>query len=224
MARAVYAPAEFQSNTAASLTLSLPNPVHRTKCEQHRDVVEKALNEAVGAAVTLTRVRADESGDGGGTSDGDGGGAGGGSQNSAGAQDGDSSSVDAGASRATGAANEAGERGRSEGDSAADDIAHDEGPGTAAGSPFGDDSVAATDVAQQTPRQAAEPKSADASNGLEPSADGGNGSSDAEIHVLPQDHEVDLGDLVDAPPESVKTPIDRLAEAFPGSELVEDTY
>lgn len=39
---------------------------------------------------------------------------------------------------------------------------------------------------------------------------------------LPDDHEVDLDDLVDAPPESVKTPIDRLAEAFPGSELIED--
>jgi len=41
---------------------------------------------------------------------------------------------------------------------------------------------------------------------------------------LPQDDEVDMDDLVDAPPESVKTPIDRLAEAFPGSELVDDPY
>ncbi len=36
------------------------------------------------------------------------------------------------------------------------------------------------------------------------------------------DEDVDLDDLVDAPPESVKTPIDRLAEAFPGSELVDE--
>jgi DNA polymerase-3 subunit gamma/tau len=28
--------------------------------------------------------------------------------------------------------------------------------------------------------------------------------------------------LTDAPPESVKTPIDRLADAFPGSELLAD--
>jgi len=41
---------------------------------------------------------------------------------------------------------------------------------------------------------------------------------------LPQDDEVDLDDLVDAPPETVKTPIDRLAEAFPGSEMVDDQY
>jgi DNA polymerase-3 subunit gamma/tau len=41
---------------------------------------------------------------------------------------------------------------------------------------------------------------------------------------LPDDDEVDLDDLVDAPPEAVKTPIDRLAEAFPGSEMVDDQY
>ncbi len=42
------------------------------------------------------------------------------------------------------------------------------------------------------------------------------------VHVLPDDDDVDLDDLIDAPPESVKTPIDRLAEAFPGSELIEE--
>ena len=36
------------------------------------------------------------------------------------------------------------------------------------------------------------------------------------------DHEIDLSELTDAPPESVKTPIDRLAEAFPGSEMMSD--
>ncbi len=36
------------------------------------------------------------------------------------------------------------------------------------------------------------------------------------------DEDVDLSSLTDAPPESVKTPIDRLAEAFPGSELMVD--
>jgi DNA polymerase-3 subunit gamma/tau len=39
---------------------------------------------------------------------------------------------------------------------------------------------------------------------------------------LQHDDEIDLDDLVDAPPESVKTPINRLAEAFPGSELIEE--
>ncbi|MDJ0767239.1 MAG: DNA polymerase III subunit gamma/tau [Ilumatobacter sp.] len=36
------------------------------------------------------------------------------------------------------------------------------------------------------------------------------------------DEDIDLGELTDAPPESVQTPIDRLAEAFPGSELISD--
>jgi len=39
---------------------------------------------------------------------------------------------------------------------------------------------------------------------------------------LPDDDDVDLDGLIDAPPESVKSPIDRLAEAFPGSELIEE--
>jgi DNA polymerase-3 subunit gamma/tau len=34
--------------------------------------------------------------------------------------------------------------------------------------------------------------------------------------------EIDLSELTDAPPESVKTPLDRLAEAFPGSELLHE--
>ena len=40
--------------------------------------------------------------------------------------------------------------------------------------------------------------------------------------AVPDDDDVDLSELTDAPPESVKTPIDRLAEAFPGSELVSE--
>ncbi len=36
------------------------------------------------------------------------------------------------------------------------------------------------------------------------------------------DEDVDLDDLVDAPPESVKSPIERLADAFPGSELIDE--
>ncbi|MEQ1700950.1 MAG: hypothetical protein ABMA25_12625, partial [Ilumatobacteraceae bacterium] len=36
------------------------------------------------------------------------------------------------------------------------------------------------------------------------------------------DEEIDLDDLVDAPPEAVVSPIDRLAQAFPGSKLVDE--
>jgi DNA polymerase-3 subunit gamma/tau len=38
----------------------------------------------------------------------------------------------------------------------------------------------------------------------------------------PPDEEVDLTDLVDAPPEEVLSPIDRLAQAFPGSEILDE--
>jgi DNA polymerase-3 subunit gamma/tau len=38
----------------------------------------------------------------------------------------------------------------------------------------------------------------------------------------PPDEEIDIHDLVDAPPASVVTPIERLAQAFPGSELMDE--
>ncbi|MEY2443944.1 MAG: polymerase subunit gamma/tau, partial [Ilumatobacteraceae bacterium] len=36
------------------------------------------------------------------------------------------------------------------------------------------------------------------------------------------DEDVDTGDLVDVPPDAVVSPIDRLAQAFPGSEIIEE--
>jgi DNA polymerase-3 subunit gamma/tau len=44
----------------------------------------------------------------------------------------------------------------------------------------------------------------------------------APVVELPSDDEIDLTELTDAPPESVQSPVDRLAEAFPGSELMND--
>jgi DNA polymerase-3 subunit gamma/tau len=40
--------------------------------------------------------------------------------------------------------------------------------------------------------------------------------------VPPVDEEVDLDDLVDAPPEAVVSPVDRLAQAFPGSQIIDE--
>ena len=78
----------------------------------------------------------------------------------------------------------------------------------------------------ESPRRAAERKAAEAQARGTPLQVGEDvpAATEAEIHVLPEDHEVDLTELVDAPSETVKTPIDRLAEAFPGSELVTETY
>ncbi len=52
--------------------------------------------------------------------------------------------------------------------------------------------------------------------------DGGTACRVAPIDDPIDDEDVDLDDLVDVPPESVKSPIERLAEAFPGSELIDE--
>jgi DNA polymerase-3 subunit gamma/tau len=38
----------------------------------------------------------------------------------------------------------------------------------------------------------------------------------------PPDDEVDISDLVDVPPETVVTPTDRLLQAFPGSQMIDE--
>lgn len=164
MARAVYAPADFVSSTHTMVTLSVPNAVHRKKCEQERPTVEAAIAEYTGAPVSVELV----SGPG---EDGDGGGGG-------------------------------GER--------------------VAPTPNGE-----TQGTGPTPPDRAPSVAAD--------VDEGRGQNEASVPGLstlppslpprsfPDDDDIDLDDLVEAPPESVKTPIDRLAEAFPGSELIVET-
>ena len=44
----------------------------------------------------------------------------------------------------------------------------------------------------------------------------------AQPQALPKDEDVDVNDLIDAPPESVISPIDQLSQAFPGSKLIEE--
>lgn len=206
MARAVFSPATYVSNTETVLTLSLPNPVHRDKCEQHRAAVEQALTAAVGGPVSIELVLA-----------------GGG---------GDSSSFGGGPSSSPATTRQSAEP-------------TTQAPPPANGSPIdpedptvdpqtdslvvNDDSL--TDDAShrqqsESPRRTAERKAAEAQASGTPLQGDEEGleAAGAEIHVLPEDHEVDLTELVDAPPETVKTPIDRLAEAFPGSEFVTETY
>jgi hypothetical protein len=40
--------------------------------------------------------------------------------------------------------------------------------------------------------------------------------------VMPVDEDVDTSDLVDVPADAVVSPIDRLTQAFPGSEIIEE--
>ncbi len=211
MTRAVFSPATYVSNSDDTLTLSLPNPVHRDKCEQHRATVEQALAVSVGSPVTLDLVIA-------------GGGPGGGASGPSGSSDGNQTS-NAGESGPGSAAGAAASGAVVVPDSEPIDPSH-----PAAGALADDSNGAAADDAPQpareSPRRAAERKAAEAAaNGTAPMEnDDLPVVTEAEIHVLPEDHEVDLTELIDAPPESVKTPIDRLAEAFPGSELVTEAY
>ncbi len=177
MARAVYAPASFVRSTDSTLTLSVPNAVHRAKCDEQRSVVEAALAKFTGAPVTIELL------DGGGD-----GGSGGGPQ-----------TADNGSGQA-----------------AASPPSASQAP---SGPPSNDSGREADAVVESTsPRE----------RGLATAAaigqSGGTIDDQPVILVadLPDDDDVDLDDLVDAPPESVKSPIDRLAEAFPGSELIEE--
>ena len=212
MTRAVFSPATYVSNNDTTLTLSLPNPVHRDKCEQHRTAVEQALAASVGSPVTLDLVIAGGGGPGGGS--GESSDPSGGNQAAAAGEPGAGTASGPGAPAAVASA-----------DNEPIDPSH-----PAAGALAEERTDASADGAHQpareSPRRAAERKAAEAAaNGAVPAGDDNEPSvADAEIHVLPEDHEVDITELIDAPPESVKTPIDRLAEAFPGSELVTETY
>jgi DNA polymerase-3 subunit gamma/tau len=207
MARAVFSPATYVSNTDTVLTLSLPNPVHRDKCEQHRAAVEQALTAAVGSPVSLELVLAGGSG-------------------------GDSSSIGGGPPSSPATARRPAEP-MTQAPPPANEPPID--PGEPATDPQTDslvvnDDPLANDASHrqqsESPRRTAERKATQPQASETPlqSDKGGLEEAGAEIHVLPEDHEVDLTELVDAPPETVRTPIDRLAEAFPGSELVTETY
>jgi DNA polymerase-3 subunit gamma/tau len=173
MARAVYAPAEFVRSTESTLTLSVPNAVHRAKCEEQRSIVESALAAFAGVPVAVEF-----------------------------ADDGDSA-------KGSGA----GPRSRPAADTSVPP-ASASAPEPAA-APVRDEAI---DPARPSARE----------RGLAAAAAGvdADGSVPTEFSVsrveLPDDDDVDLDDLIDAPPESVKSPIDRLAEAFPGSELIEE--
>ena len=178
MARAVYAPAIFVRSSDSTLTLSVPNAVHRTKCEEQRTVVQEALAKFAGTTVSIELL------------DGDGGDGG-------------------------GARSEAGNAAGGAGGAASEPTRSPSSPSDR-GDANGDSETGA--VRSSSPRErglAAAAAAVDAAHSPDDEAT-------MSAAALPDDDEVDLDDLVDAPPETVKTPIDRLAEAFPGSELIEE--
>jgi DNA polymerase-3 subunit gamma/tau len=125
MARALFSAGHFVSETSGVVSFGLPNETHRTRCEDFRADVERAIIAQVGGALTLKLV------------------------------------VDVG------------------------------GPH--------DDHLASVVPLRK-----------------------GSGPAGAATRA-PADEDVDLDDLVDAPPGTMKPPEDRLAEAFPGSVFVDET-
>ncbi|WP_420452548.1 DNA polymerase III subunit gamma/tau [Ilumatobacter sp.] len=248
MARAVYSPATYVGATGDVVTLALPNETHRAKCEEHRLAVETAIGARSGAPVTVELVvegggddrvapdRAEpERSDRGAA----------GSDRSADAVVAAPSpsaprppsapdeaaapsapvSSDGTGSTGTGSTGSASAATRSARPPAGSGSGHGATSGALAHDPVSDEPEAAPgDPHLRVVHDAAVPNGREIADrarteGPGPDPDAGWARAADE---LPDDDEIDVHDLVDAPPESVKTPIDRLAEAFPGSELVDD--
>lgn len=209
--RAVFSPATLVSVDGDVVTLGLPNDAHRAKCEQHREAVEEALGARAGSAVSVVLV-VDDGGGGGGRSTGSGPGSGSGAGVDAPTPDVRSAGPTPTSTTTTGALAE----------DSQPRAASAPRPRSAEPQPHHLHIVAGSverpsdavrngrAIAEQARTQGPPP---DPEDGLQRLGD-----------TLPDDDDVDLEDLVDAPPESVKSPVDRLAEAFPGSELVDDPY
>jgi DNA polymerase III subunit gamma/tau len=61
-ARALYTPVDLVGSKGDTITLAVPNAMHRSKCDEHRGEVEQAWSAATGRAVTIELVLADTSG------------------------------------------------------------------------------------------------------------------------------------------------------------------
>ncbi len=61
-ARALYTPVDLVGSRGDTVTLAVPNAMHRSKCEEHRGEVEQAWSAATGRAVTIELVVGDGSG------------------------------------------------------------------------------------------------------------------------------------------------------------------
>ncbi len=212
MARALFSPATFVVSAAGSVTLGLPNDAHRAKCEQHRSVVEKALSAQSGTDVTVELVVAGAGGGGGGGGVATGPGSGGGGR----------STITPASTSDTPASTRSPVGDDPAVSMSAGALAHDTAP-RAVAETAPDAAHLSVVPAVKKPAVASGRAIAEQARSQGPARDPDEGLQTL-AETLPDDDEVDLTELVDAPPEAVKTPVDRLAEAFPGSELVDDTY
>jgi DNA polymerase-3 subunit gamma/tau len=176
MARAVYAPATLLTSTDDTVTFSLPNVVHREKCEQHREAVEAAIRTVTGRKSDVRLVVEGEAGH----------------PDAAPAVQRPEPSTPAAPSAPS--------------------------PASTVEAPGDPGSIGASD-----PHDTVDPpRPAGSSMESRNPSQTAVGAPSSPIDDPIDDEDVDLDDLVDVPPESVKSPIERLAEAFPGSELIDE--
>jgi DNA polymerase III subunit gamma/tau len=252
MVKAVYSPAVFVSASGGAIVLGLPNDMHRTKCEQHRESLEATLRAHSGGSVRIELVVQGPGGGGrdavdvvgGGGDDGaggvgDGGVGNGGGDGGDGEQPADEPPTASAAPAPAPAAPEPTDlvepNPTERSASSASDV---DRTASHLSVVRDDDGVRDEDEADATePQPEFEPESG---SGSEPALSGRAIAERARARgpepdpeaafqthaaTLPDDDdEIDLDDLIDAPLEAVKSPIDRLAEAFPGSQLVDETY
>jgi DNA polymerase-3 subunit gamma/tau len=207
LVRALYSAGEFTTEVDGVWLFSVPNDAHGAKCAEHQADVEAALSAAVGSPVSMRFVA------GGSTA-----------TTSSGASSSAPSSPAPSSSAPSSSASSPATTSRAATSAPTSPTSASPAPSSAPPSPPATTSaptssgpvdaqpaatatVAARESAIERARQAA---ANDAADEPEPAP-----------YVPDDDDEIDLSDLTDAPPDAVKTPIERLAEAFPGSELID---
>jgi len=197
LVRALYSAGSFVGNRGDTWLFSVPNEAHASKCDEHRPAVEAALSAATGARVTIEFVS-------GGTSILD-------DHHDDHDNDHDNDGTPKLPTERAGSA--------------------DSSPSSSTTATTTPEPTPPASSSSSSPPATSSPSPSSAPTTSTPAADrGGSAAPDRsdddvvepEPYVPEADEDVDLSSLTDAPPESVKTPIDRLAEAFPGSELMAD--
>ena len=201
MVRALFAAGTFVSGNGERWKFDLPSAAHATRCEPHRAIIESQLAALVGHPVSIEFVTgtardADEPGTGG-----------------AGAH-----------ARQQQQPPPADSRGGSTKpvstlptDAARSQPNDEERRHRSADTPAASVAAPVDNTPRATSKPAIERARAAAAADTEAAT-----AAEAPVPVFEPDDEIDLSDLTDAPPESVRTPLDHLTDAFPGSQMITD--
>jgi DNA polymerase-3 subunit gamma/tau len=204
MVRALFAAGTFVSGSGERWKFDLPSEAHATRCEPHRATIESQLAALVGHPVSIEFVTgtiraSDETG-----------------HTKAGQQEVQRQHEAEGRSTTAGSA--AAVRPKPSGKSGSDQGQDEERSHRAPDAP----NPSAAGSADNAPKAASRPAIERAKAAAAASATELEVEVVAAVPVFEPDDEIDLSDLTDAPPESVRTPLDHLTDAFPGSQFITD--